>query len=118
MHPENEQKQAKECPLHEVPLLQEDEGVRNTALEMHFLARERTNRRQDHVSADKAKKGAILSVLDADLLPDTDTVYPKLNQEYSKDGVTDLQMNRDPGQSSHGTAPWDDVGFSRDGCST
>ena len=87
-------------------------------MEMHFLARERTKSYDNHVSADKAKKSGILSVLDADLLSDTDTVYPKLNQEYTKDGITDLQMNRDPGQSSHGTAPWDDVGFSRDGCST
>ena len=110
MHPENEQKQAQECPLHEMRLLQEDEGVRNPALEMHFLARERTNRMTDHVSVDKAKKGGILSVLDADLLPDTDTVYPKLNKEYSKGGITDLQMNRDPGQSSHGAAPWCSLG--------
>ena len=82
---------------------------------MHFLARGRTRRITDNGTYNRGVKGGILALLDADMLPDTDTVYPELVQTYSQEGISDLQMTRNPGQLSHGTAPWDDIGFSMDG---
>ena len=82
---------------------------------MHFLARERMSRMTDNGTCNRGVNDGILALLDADMLPDTDTVYPEFIPTYSQEGIVDMQMTRNPSQLSHGTAPWDDIGFSMDG---
>lgn len=63
----------------------------------------------------------ILDFLDADLEEAKDIVYPELIPYYSKDGIKNYNpvhhglFDDTPEQTSHGTAPWDDFGWSRDG---
>ena len=64
-----------------------------------------------------------LDILDADLKDDKDTVYPEFIPFFSKEGIYNtnpqhhglFDTETENLQSSHGVAPWDEYGWSRDG---
>ena len=63
----------------------------------------------------------ILELLDADIMSDESTVYPEFVPFFSKDCTASVEnkaarlFDDTPEQTSHGTAPWDEYGWSRDG---
>ena len=64
-----------------------------------------------------------LDILDADLKDDKDTVYPEFIPFFSKEGTHNTNPHHhglfdvvaENLQLSHGMAPWDEYGWSRDG---
>ena len=63
----------------------------------------------------------LTEILDADLGPDETTIYSKFELFFSKNPVYSPNphhhglFDETPEQISHGMAPWDDLGWSRDG---
>ncbi len=63
----------------------------------------------------------LIEILDADLESDETIVYPKFESFFSRNPVYSSNphhhglFDETPEQISHGTAPWDEYGWSRDG---